>query len=128
MSYLSRLKQLDGKEAFTHSPKPELTKLPKAPSVSSVSTVQGRIEKITTANDPATASWGWLIHYADRDPVESYFSPMVTHAEVMVLRPDAIAAEPIPCVVDQTGSPGPDAFKEPAAIGALRLRGSREPQ
>jgi len=45
---------------------------------------------------PSITSWGWMIHYADRDPVECCFSPVVTHAELMKLRPDAIAAEPLP--------------------------------
>ena len=44
--------------------------------------------------------WGWLIHYTDRDPIESYFTPMVTHAQVMALRPEAIAAEPIPITIE----------------------------
>jgi hypothetical protein len=56
------------------------------------------VTPVTAANDVTASdlvSWGWLIHYADRDPVACYFSPMVTHAEVMEYRPDAIAAEPI---------------------------------
>jgi hypothetical protein len=55
MSYLSRLKQLAGDQNFTHSPPDELTKPPKAPFVSSVSTVQGAYENIS-ANDSAVES------------------------------------------------------------------------
>jgi hypothetical protein len=95
MSYLARLKQLNSSEKFTHSPKTEPTELPKAPSVSFVSTVRGRIGNIA-ANDPAMTSHGWLIHYADREPVECYICPAVTHAELTKLRPDAIAAEALP--------------------------------
>ncbi len=52
--------------------------------------------RVGAGNTPSVISWGWLIHYADREPVESYFTPVVTHAEVMKLRPDAIGAEPLP--------------------------------
>lgn len=55
MSYLSRLKQLTGDQNFNDSPPDELTKPPKAPSVSSVSTVQGAYENIL-ANDSAVES------------------------------------------------------------------------
>lgn len=55
MSYLSRLKQLSGDQNFTHSPSDEPTKPPKAPFVSSGSTVQGAYENIS-ANDPAADS------------------------------------------------------------------------
>jgi hypothetical protein len=46
MSYLARLKRLDGNENFTHTPQTVLPKLTKAPSVSSVSSIQGHIENI----------------------------------------------------------------------------------
>jgi hypothetical protein len=55
MSYLSRLKQLSGDQNFTHSPSDEPTKPPKAPFVSSGSTVQGAYENIS-ANDSAVES------------------------------------------------------------------------
>jgi hypothetical protein len=42
----------------------------------------------------STASSWWLVHYIDRDPVEVACSPELTHAEILRLRPDAIAAEP----------------------------------
>ncbi|MBK9520348.1 MAG: hypothetical protein IPO13_01705 [Rhodocyclaceae bacterium] len=44
----------------------------------------------------AKTSHGWLIHYADRKPVECYICPLVTHAELMKLKPDALAAEALP--------------------------------
>ena len=52
--------------------------------------------RVGAGDTPSTTSWGWLIHYADRDPVECYICPVVTHAELMKLRPDAIGAEPLP--------------------------------
>ena len=36
----------------------------------------------------------WLIHYSDRDPVQSCCTPSATHAEILASHPDAIAAEP----------------------------------
>lgn len=36
----------------------------------------------------------WLIHYSDRDPVQSYCTPPATHAEILASHPAAIAAEP----------------------------------
>lgn len=125
MTYLERLKRLAAQEKFTDSPDTVLTKPPKAPYVSFGSSVKGRNENISVvpvgafvqtakqpfitwrnenslaarvgADDtPSITSWGWLIHYADRDSVTCYFSPMVTHAELMKSRPDAIGAEPLP--------------------------------
>lgn len=36
----------------------------------------------------------WLIHFTDRDPILSSFSPEVTHAEALAIHADAVAAEP----------------------------------
>ncbi len=55
-----------------------------------------RTSKVGAGDTPSKTSWGWLIHYADRDPVECYICPVVTHAELMKLKPDAIGAEPLP--------------------------------
>ena len=52
------------------------------------------------ANDPASPHWMWLIHFADREPLASTFSPEATHAEVLAQFPDAVAAEP---AVNSTG-------------------------
>ncbi len=69
------------------------------PTVATVATVavanppQGGV----AANDPTAAPAShWLIHFADRDPLESWFSPAVTHGEVLAAHPAALAAEPIP--------------------------------
>ncbi|MDP2830383.1 MAG: hypothetical protein Q8O37_17490 [Sulfuricellaceae bacterium] len=53
---------------------------------------------ITRETDPApdTRHFRWLIHFPDRDPVETTCLPEPTHAEVMAMYPDAIAAEPLP--------------------------------
>ena len=44
--------------------------------------------------DTPTASYCWLIHFSDRDPLEVAFSPAVSHDEVMSFYPESIAAEP----------------------------------
>lgn len=46
-------------------------------------------------DDTATASRWWLIHYPDRNPVETASFPPATHAEILERHPEAIAAEPI---------------------------------
>jgi hypothetical protein len=47
------------------------------------------------ADDPATGSRRWLVHFADRNPLTVAFSPAATHAEVLDAYPTALAAEPI---------------------------------
>ncbi|WP_159051654.1 hypothetical protein [Thauera aromatica] len=51
-----------------------------------------------TPTDTAPPIWAtrWLLHYADREPVEVYFAPAADHVEVLVAYPDAVAAEPLP--------------------------------
>ena len=46
-----------------------------------------------------SVSFGWLIHFLDRDPMYVTFSPEVDHAGAMAGYPDAVAAEPMPCAV-----------------------------
>lgn len=58
------------------------------------------IAMLTKATNDST-SWGWLLHYPDRDPLEVYSSPESTLAQVLHDFPGADAAEPIeeqPCV------------------------------
>ncbi|MER2511723.1 MAG: hypothetical protein ABTQ25_04765, partial [Nitrosomonas ureae] len=56
MSYLARLKRLDSENDFTYIPETVLTKLPKAPSVSSVGSIQWNIGKNLAANDVQNVS------------------------------------------------------------------------
>lgn len=44
----------------------------------------------------AATSWGWLLHFADRESLEVYCNPDATHAAILERYPDALAAEPIP--------------------------------
>jgi hypothetical protein len=48
-----------------------------------------------TKMEKALTSWGWLLHFADRESLETYHHPDVTHAEVLLKYPNALAAEPI---------------------------------
>jgi hypothetical protein len=73
-----------------------------------------------TDTAPPLQATRWLLHYADRDPVESYFSPPVTHAEVMAGTPDAVAAEPLPELVAQSAP-------QSAALGCSTCRHRKRP-
>ncbi len=103
MNYLDRIKQIDGQKIFIPTPENELTKPPKAPSVSSVSTYHGAFANIQAekahagpaANDEGVVSFVWLMHFIDRNPLIANFSPAVTHAGALACYPDAVAAEPI---------------------------------
>ena len=57
------------------------------------------------ADDTATVSRWWLIHYLDRDPVEVACSPDATHAEILERHPDALAAEPFTPTNRQPSAP-----------------------
>ena len=46
------------------------------------------------AGETTTASRCWLIHFADRDPMQVTCIPEATHAEILERHPDAVAAEP----------------------------------
>lgn len=50
------------------------------------------------ANETADAviSWGWLLHFSDRDVLEVYVNPARSHAEILVQYPEALVAEPLP--------------------------------
>jgi len=48
-----------------------------------------------TGDTAAITSWGWLLHFPDRDPVQVFTSPESPHALVLRDFPDAIAAEPV---------------------------------
>lgn len=58
-----------------------------------------------TALEAGTAYRAWLIHFADRDPVQSYCTPPATHTEILASHPDAIAAEPIKEAIPDEAAP-----------------------
>ena len=116
MSYLDRLKQIEGQKQFAHIPEPVLTKPPKASFVSSGSSTQGLYVKtqspnvesvqvaIVGAGDTATASRCWLIHYTDREPMQVLCVPDANHAEILEWYPDAVAAEPFAAIIRKPSS------------------------
>lgn len=60
--------------------------------------------KVGADNTAATSRW-WLIHYADRDPVEVACCPEATHAEILERHPDAVEAEPFTPAIRQPSTP-----------------------
>ena len=93
MSYLARLKKKSEKSHVTNQQNQQ--NLSKGGFAGFAGSLTGDFQK--SANDPTAApATGWLIHFADRDPLESWFSPAVTHGEVLAQHPDAVAAEPVP--------------------------------
>ncbi len=41
-----------------------------------------------------TTCYRWMVHFADRDPLEVAFSPEASHGDVLAFYPAALAAEP----------------------------------
>ncbi|MBN8464147.1 MAG: hypothetical protein J0M01_15260 [Dechloromonas sp.] len=133
MGFRDRLQR----EIFTDMPDVALTKLTKNISVSAVSAVSGGHENIppvfvsfvsadsgvsknirTLESGPESASTAasatarnWLIHYADRDPLQVVCVPEATHAQIMAWYPEAIAAEPFVGLAAEE-PPKPDTFPD----------------
>ena len=57
------------------------------------------------AGESTTGSCWWLIHYAERDPVEVACCPEAAHAEILERYPDAIAVESFEPNVRQPSDP-----------------------
>lgn len=57
------------------------------------------------ADDTATASRCWLVHYSERGPVEVACCPEATHADILERHPDAVAAEPFTPTIRQPSAP-----------------------
>jgi len=96
--YLSALK-ISEKVAGEEPKKPKEPPFPS--SLGSLGTPPPHFEINQAANDDDQAAdnlacFRWLIHFADREPVEGTFSPVATHAEVLAHWPGAVAAEPMP--------------------------------
>lgn len=45
---------------------------------------------------PSTRASSWVLHFLDREPVEVWFSPAITHEEALAAYPDAVGTEPVP--------------------------------
>ena len=52
-------------------------------------------ETLPSDTAPPIRATRWLLHYADREPLEVGFAPAADHAEALVAYPDAVAAEPL---------------------------------
>lgn len=52
-------------------------------------------ETLPTDAAPPIRATRWLLHYADREPLEVWFAPAADHDEVLAAYRDAVAAEPI---------------------------------
>lgn len=48
-----------------------------------------------TDTAPPIRATRWLLHYADREPMEVHFAPAADHDEVLAAYRDALAAEPL---------------------------------
>ena len=89
-SYLARLKVIEGGKVFANCPQPLPPKPPKAPFAGFAGMGAKHIEK----NVPTQTHWAWLLFYADREPMQAWFSPEATHDEVLDWFLDAEAAQP----------------------------------
>lgn len=70
--------------------------------------------KVGTGNAATTSYW-WLIHFADRNPLEVACTPEVTQAVILEQYPDAIAAEPFEPTLQ-----APEAAMTTSEIEAIR--------
>ncbi|MDA8093175.1 MAG: hypothetical protein M0T84_04555 [Betaproteobacteria bacterium] len=61
-------------------------------------------EKIGATHTATVSDW-WLIHFADREPLEACYCPPATYADVLVWHPDAVAAEPFTPTITQPSAP-----------------------
>lgn len=92
MSYLDRLKEANSEKRAPSL----LSKLPKAPfgTFGSTEGVRFReIDAVGVADSPPVSRY-WLIHFAELNPVELYYTVPAASADVIGWHPDAIAAEP----------------------------------
>lgn len=86
---------------------------PEAPAIT-VAEVATVAVADNTGDMPANASRGWLLHFADSDPLEVYCNPWATHAELLGRYPEALAAEPMPKRI--TRAPTEDETRELRAL------------
>lgn len=81
-------------------------------------------ETLPTDTAPPIRATRWLIHFADREPLEVYLAPAADHAEALVAYPDAVAAEPLP----EVRTPVRNAVRtETAARGCSTCRHRKRP-
>ena len=82
-------------------------------------------ETLPSDTAPPIRATRWLLHYADREPLEVWFAPAADHAEALVADPDAVAAEPLPEV--RTPPVRNEVRTETAARGCSTCRQRKRP-
>ncbi|HRQ35485.1 MAG TPA: hypothetical protein PK361_07730 [Chiayiivirga sp.] len=82
-------------------------------------------ETLPSDTAPPIRATRWLLHYADREPLEVWFAPAADHAEALVADPDAVAAEPLPEV--RTPPVRNEARTETTARGCKSCRHRKRP-
>ena len=78
-----------------------------------------------TDTAPPVRATRWLLHYADREPMEVWFSPAADHDEALAGYPDAVAAEPLAGV--SVSAVSVSVSTETAARGCSTCRHRRRP-
>lgn len=78
-----------------------------------------------TDTAPHVRATRWLLHYADREPLEVHFAPAADHDEALAAYRAAVAAEPLPEV--RTTPVRIEVCTETAARGCSTCRHRRRP-
>ena len=78
-----------------------------------------------TDTAPHVRATRWLLHYADREPLEVHFAPAADHDEALAAYRDAVAAEPLAEV--RTTPVRIEVRTETAARGCSTCRHRRRP-
>lgn len=72
-------------------PKGEAATVARIATVAVAKADEARVEDTA----PPVRATHWLLHFPDREPLESWLAPAVTLDEVLAAEPDAVAAEPL---------------------------------
>ncbi|WBL65013.1 hypothetical protein [Thauera sp. WB-2] len=81
-------------------------------------------ETLPSDTAPPIRATRWLLHYADREPLEVWFAPAADHDEALVRYPDAVAAEPLPEMLAQSAH---EPARQSAARGCSTCRHRKRP-
>jgi hypothetical protein len=81
-------------------------------------------EPLPTDTAPPVRATRWLLHYADREPLEVWFAPAADHDEVLAAYRDAAAAEPLPEPLAQSAH---EPARQSAARGCSTCRHRKRP-
>ncbi|MBX3682511.1 MAG: hypothetical protein KF731_07610 [Thauera sp.] len=81
-------------------------------------------ETLPSDTAPPIRATRWLLHYADREPMEVHFAPAADHDEALAVHPGAVAAEPLPEMPAQSAH---EPARQSAARGCSMCRHRRRP-